>query len=966
MSNKKESIKNSSGPIPQNAMKNEDDMQNDYQLPCVSASTSSTENVTEIKSIIDETENDSGSKQRTEGTSRKEFPEEPSSDTLKEDVVAPAAIGVVERNIEIEEIHNGNDNDNGIRDADNCILPENPVQSSNESQISHFDTVSSVTKDSALVSNMTPFSYYDDDDDDDDVSSMTESFNPELAAQSYKILQLSRSNASGKNGVTVLKRCDKGKRMALLQKISYRDLQLVQEGSSTDEESNSKSTSLQNDEIDNGDNDEPIVLILQRGKQSSSMSRQASSSRVVNNVDQEIQGSDSLKQQYKSKYAIEVPEGMMDGMKSGKRQSRRNEEFDRLISNDLVLPLSDERGDTNLAHLPTVKEEESVMLLEEEVQDNNIDNTNLNKSDTSDDSVVIIILDDDKNRVANENEDQEISNMIEELNQDEHTVSSCASSLSSGVGRTPTKKDKDGQSAHDSVLDESLVTHPLLTNSDSSLSTHSPNESNHDNKNKHRDKRKENNQDSKRTHQAILDIIFRKRNATFIALFLVLICTLLGLFLPGIHEDSNTSMENAPFAPHHISTSLQIYPLMRGNVSFSDVGKLSSINQNGTRVALTGVSIAARSNVKGNVLVMERSNDVEWKTYIVPTAKRHGVQLEFGDMDAVTCVVLSANGNRLAVSSSFYSFEHEKVISYVQVYSFHDNKWSLLGSPLSGIQNDGDSLSLALSYEGDIIAVGASKQSSGIKGRNVGMVCAYHFKADKWQRVGNECLTGSSPGDEMGKSVSLDATGSILAVGTWLSNEKSGHVEIYSYDNDAWSQIGDNILGVQPGDKSGISTALSSDGSRVIIGASHYDGEPGTTNNGQCSIYEYSQENATWNKLGSSITGSSAGDMLGRVVSISANGKLISIGSSIASKNPNETSITSTAQTARNYNGLIRFYDFDGIDWAERKNSTFWGSTGDYCGESLSLADDGQSVVIGCPGDGGASNPFGSSYFVQI
>jgi len=288
-------------------------------------------------------------------------------------------------------------------------------------------------------------------------------------------------------------------------------------------------------------------------------------------------------------------------------------------------------------------------------------------------------------------------------------------------------------------------------------------------------------------------------------------------------------------------------------------------------------------------------------------------------------------------------------------------KWSLLGSPLSGMQNDGDSLSLALSYQGDIIAIGAPKQSSDIKGSNVGMVCVYQYKTDEWQRVGNECLTGSSPGDEMGKSISLDASGSILAVGTWLSNEQSGHVEIYSYDNDAWSQIGDNILGVQPGDKSGISTALSGDGSRVVIGASHYDGESGTLNNGLCRIYEYSQENSTWNKLGSSITGASSGDMLGRVVSISADGELISIGSSIASKKSN-----STTQTTRNYNGLIRFYDFDGIDWAERKNSTFWGSNGDYCGESLALSDDGKSVVIGCPGDGGASNPFGSAYFVQI
>ena len=128
---------------------------------------------------------------------------------------------------------------------------------------------------------------------------------------------------------------------------------------------------------------------------------------------------------------------MMDGMKSGRRPSRRNEQFDRLLSTDLGLSLSDQRGDTNLAVLPTVKEEESVMLLEEVQDNNNVDNTNLNKSDTRDDSVVIIILDEDKSRTANENEDQDVANLIEELNQDEHTVSSCASSWSSRSMRAP-------------------------------------------------------------------------------------------------------------------------------------------------------------------------------------------------------------------------------------------------------------------------------------------------------------------------------------------------------------------------------------------------------------------------------------------------------------------------------------------------------------------------------------------------
>merc|ERR1712039_551181 len=99
----------------------------------------------------------------------------------------------------------------------------------------------------------------------------------------------------------------------------------------------------------------------------------------------------------------------------------------------------------------------------------------------------------------------------------------------------------------------------------------------------------------------------------------------------------------------------------------------------------------------------------------------------------------------------------------------------------------------------------------------------------------------------MGKSISLDDSGDVLAVGTWLSNEQSGHVGVYSYDQ-TWEQIGTNIEGEQPGDKSGTSVSLSGNGKRVAIGASHYD-TGSMENNGQCRVYELSKD--TWVKQGS-------------------------------------------------------------------------------------------------------------------
>merc|ERR1711862_635265 len=91
--------------------------------------------------------------------------------------------------------------------------------------------------------------------------------------------------------------------MALLLKISYRNLQEFQEENDS-EESNSKDKILMKSE------DEPIILVLQRGSSNSHCTESAP--------------------------MVDIPEGMMDGMKSGRPRAR------------------------STLHLPTVEEEESV------------------------------------------------------------------------------------------------------------------------------------------------------------------------------------------------------------------------------------------------------------------------------------------------------------------------------------------------------------------------------------------------------------------------------------------------------------------------------------------------------------------------------------------------------------------------------------------------------------------------------
>ena len=101
-------------------------------------------------------------------------------------------------------------------------------------------------------------------------------------------------------------------------------------------------------------------------------------------------------------------------------------------------------------------------------------------------------------------------------------------------------------------------------------------------------------------------------------------------------------------------------------------------------------------------------------------------------------------------------------------------------------------------------------------------------------------IDGEAEGDYSGWSVSMSSNGSRLAIGA-LNNDgsgnNSGHVRVYEYANSAWTQLGADIDGEAAGDQSGVSVSMSSDGSRVAIGAAGND-ENGSFS-GHVRVYEY-------------------------------------------------------------------------------------------------------------------------------
>lgn len=155
-------------------------------------------------------------------------------------------------------------------------------------------------------------------------------------------------------------------------------------------------------------------------------------------------------------------------------------------------------------------------------------------------------------------------------------------------------------------------------------------------------------------------------------------------------------------------------------------------------------------------------------------------------------------------------------------------------------------------------------------------------------------------------------------------------------------QLGSDIDGEAAGDFSGWPVSISSDGTRVIIGASLNDGNGDDA--GHARVFEFVE--GEWEQIGSDIDGEAAGDQLGRTVAISGNGNRIGVGAPL-----NDTNGTDAGQ--------VRIYDWTGDDWEQIGASIEGVSSGDHLGgsatlsvgeavgEAISFSLDGDRVAIG-------------------
>ena len=281
------------------------------------------------------------------------------------------------------------------------------------------------------------------------------------------------------------------------------------------------------------------------------------------------------------------------------------------------------------------------------------------------------------------------------------------------------------------------------------------------------------------------------------------------------------------------------------SVSLSSDGSVVAIGAPFNNVS--GVTITGHVRVyawSGSAWV-QRGNDIDGEV--------------IGDFSGES-VSLSGDGNIVAIGAS-WNDGTDNAAGHVRVYDWSGSAWVQLGNDIDGeAKHDFSGRSVSLSSNGQFVAIGAPDNDPVPEeypaGHHRGHVRVYALIEAEWEQMGAD-IDGEVQWDNFGSSVSLSDDGNIVAIGAPAANDYRGNVRVHDWSGSAWVQRGNNIDGeALSRNYFGAAVSLSSDGNIVAIGA--YLHKPG-----QVEVYTWSEN--SWVQLGSDLAG---GGEFGRSVSL--------------------------------------------------------------------------------------------------
>jgi hypothetical protein len=290
-----------------------------------------------------------------------------------------------------------------------------------------------------------------------------------------------------------------------------------------------------------------------------------------------------------------------------------------------------------------------------------------------------------------------------------------------------------------------------------------------------------------------------------------------------------------------------------------------------------------------------------------------------------------------------------------------------------------------------------SEATSGNAASDSGAVYVYTRTAGTWSQQAYVKASNAGANDNFGNSVALSGDGNTLAVGAPFENSSTtginsapddstffaGAVYVYFRSAGAWSQQayvkgsnteGFNLSNGDGADLFGTAVALSGDGNTLAVGAPGEDsGLTGVTANpvneaasgnavsNSGAVYVFNRTGATWSQqayVKASNTGE--GDNFGNSVALSGDGNMLAVGAPF--EDGDATGVGGASNESAADAGAAYVYTRSGGAWSHQayvkaSNTGF----GDNFGTSVALSSDGNALAIGAPFEGSAATGIGGS-----
>ena len=276
------------------------------------------------------------------------------------------------------------------------------------------------------------------------------------------------------------------------------------------------------------------------------------------------------------------------------------------------------------------------------------------------------------------------------------------------------------------------------------------------------------------------------------------------------------------------------------------------------------------------------------------------------------------------------------------------DEWVQLGDTVNGIHQSGFGFSVSTNLDGTKMVMGAPYANG-----DAGMVRVYEDIDGTWTQLGDDIIVTNEK--YLGYSVTMDSTGTIIAISAPYFDSRRGRVRVYEYNvgTSQWEQKGAVIDGETAGtndftgDLFGSSLSMNSDGTILTIGAVGGESDQGTV--GQVRAYEYKDVAGTfqWTQLGGVIFGTHNTGHFGYSVSMNSDGTRMAVGAIWEGGARGQAHVYEYKDVAGTFQWTQLGGDIDGENGA------------DCSGSSVSMNSDGTILAIGAYGNDGNGNNSG-------